>query len=315
MRRREFLGALGGAAALPLAAALALLLGNCGGQSRTAVEIVTREGATFIVVEPEANYERVCQDGSYSLSGDPDKLGLRAVSINKDGPSYNEVPWATINSISFAEPIGDLGKEGGEFCSGPVSIAATVHLTSGVTQTNNLIDTTDLGIGGKSERGKLVIPIREIASLKMIGDLNWPWAKSDNHFITNDELPTLLVTTIDGRTREFWAPTTSVTRNKYYGNYTLRAPDHTPPGLPALIAGANIAIPWNSIRQVEIVGNRRPLPGQGKTKLAAHLIYADGHSENVHIPDSGFSTTANGGDSIELYDIARIELATKTRAK
>ncbi len=141
------------------------------------MEIITREGATFIVVDAEANYERVCRDGSYSLSGDPDKLGLRAVSVNKEGSSYNEIPWATISSISFAEPLGDLGKEGGEFCSGPVSIAATVHLKSDVTQNNNLVDTTDLGIEGKSERGKIVIPIREIASLRMITDQNWSWAK------------------------------------------------------------------------------------------------------------------------------------------
>ncbi len=294
--------------------ALALLLGSCGGESRNVVEIVTRDGATFIVVEPEANYERVCNDGSYSLSGDPDKLGLRAVSVNKEGSSYNEIPWTTINSISFAEPVGDLSKEGGGFCSGPVSITATIHLKSGVPQTNNLVDTTDLGIEGKSVRGTIVIPIREIANLRMIADQNWPWAKSDNRLVTNDDLPTLLVTTTDGRTREFWAPTGSVARDKYYGRYTLRPPNHTPPGLPVLISGASIAIPWNSIRQVEITGERL-VPGEGKTKLAAHLVYADGHSENVYIPDSSFSTTAKGGDIVGLYDIVRIELVPKAHTK
>ncbi len=142
--------------------------------------------------------------------------------------------------------------------------------------------------------------------------------KSDNRLTTNDDLPTLLVTTSDGRTREFWAPTSSVTHDKYYGNYTLRGPDHTPSGLPALIASARIAIPWNSISQVEIAGNRLPLPGQSEIKLAAHLVYADGRSENenVYIPDkSGFSTTAKGGDSVEFRDIVRIELAPKTRTK
>ena len=294
-----------------------LSLGSCGEDPRIVTEIVTREGATFIVVEPEANYERVCNDGQYPLSGDPDKQGLRTIPADADNKerthSYDEIPWATINSISFAEPIGDLGKEGGEFCSGPVSIAATIHLKNGVTQNNNLVDTTDLGITGKSERGKIVIAIREIANLRMVANQNWSWAKSDNRVITNDDLPTLLVTTTDGRTREFWAPTSSVTHDKYYGNYTLRAPDHTPPGLPALIAGARIAIPWNSISQVEIAGNRLPLAGQSEIKLAAHLVYADGHSENVGVPDnSGFSTTAKGGESIEFRDIVRIELAPKT---
>ena len=297
-----------------------LSLGSCGEDPRIVIEIVTREGATFIVVEPEANYERVCTDGQYSLRGDPDKQGLRSVSADADNRershSYDEIPWATINSISFAEPIGDLGREGGEYCSGPVSIAATVHLKNGVSQSHKLVDTTDLGITGKSERGKIVIAIREIAGLRRITDENWSWAKSDNRLITNDDLPTLLVTTTDGRTREFWAPASSVTRDKHYGKYTLRGPDHPPPGLPALIAGACIAIPWNSISRVEFVGNRLPLPGQSEIKLAAHLVYADGHSENenVYVPDnSGFSTTAKGGDSVEFRDIVRIELEPKAR--
>lgn len=300
---------------------LTLLLGNCGEHSRHVIEIVTRGGGTFIVVEPEANYERVCTDGQYSLNGDPDKQGLRAISADADNKershSYDEIPWVAIDAISFVEPIGEISKDlGSDFCPGlPVSIAATVHLKSGVTQSNNLIDTTDLGIRGKSERGTVVIPIREIASLKTVKDQNWSWAKADDHLITNDELPTLLVTTTSGVTHEFWAPVTSVTHDKYYGNYTLRPPDHTPEGLPALIAGARAAIPWNAIRQVEIAGNRLPLPGQSQIKLTAHIVYADGHSENVDVADGGISTTKNGGDSIAFRDIVHIELAPKPRTK
>jgi hypothetical protein len=58
------------------------LLGSCGERSRTVIEIVTRGGATFILVEPQANYERVCMDGQYSLNGDPDKQGLRAIAAD-----------------------------------------------------------------------------------------------------------------------------------------------------------------------------------------------------------------------------------------
>jgi hypothetical protein len=303
------------ASAHSLLVILALFFGGCGERSRNVIEVVTRGGATFTVVEPQANYERVCMDGQYPLNGDPDTQGLRATSADADNPdkphSHDEIPWAAIDAISFAEPTGDISKDlGGSFCPGrPISIAATIHLKGGATQSKNLIDTTDLGIRGKNERGTVVIPIREIASLKTIADQNWPWAKAGDHLITNSELPTLRVTTTSGATREFWAPSTGINNNKYYGKYILSPPDHTPDGLPALIAGARAAIPWNMIKQVDIAGNRLPLPGQTQARLAAHIVYADGHGEDVGVADGGVVTTKNGGDSIDFRDIVHIELA------
>jgi hypothetical protein len=299
---------------------LALLCGSCGERSRTVIEIVTRGGATFLVVEPQANYERVCIDGQYSPNGDPDTQGLRAISADGNDTqrshSYDEIPWAAIDAISFAEPGGDISEEGGDFCPGqPIWIAATVHLKSGAMQHKNLIDTTDLGIRGKNERGQVVIPIREIARLKTIADQNWSWAQTRDHPLTNSELPTLLVTTTSGATREFWAPATSLNHDKYYGRYTLRPPDHTPDGFPALIAGARAAIPWNMIKQVDIAGDRLPPPGKTQAELTAHIVYADGHSEDVHVADGGIGTTKNGGDDIAFRDVVHIELAPKPGTK
>jgi hypothetical protein len=295
---------------------LALLCGSCGERSRTVIEIVTRAGATFIVVEPQANYERVCIDGQYSLKGDPDTQGLRAVAAGGDDTqrahAYDEIPWTTIDAISFAEPEGDIG----DFCPGqPISIAATVHLKSGAMQRKSLVDTTDLGIRGRNERGDVVIPIREIDRLKTIADQSWSWAQTADHPIKNSDLPTLLVTTTSGATREFWAPATSATDDKYHGRYTLTPPNHTPDAFPALIAGARAAIPWSTIKQVDIAGDRLPRPGQTHAQLTAHIVYADGHSEDVGVADGELSTTKDGGDSIELRDVIHIELAPKPGTK
>jgi hypothetical protein len=295
---------------------LALSCAGCGERSRTVIEVVTRGGATFVVVDPQANYERICSDGMYSPRGDPDTQGLRAIPPEGDDTprshSYDEIPWTVIEAISFAEPMGDISDSGGYFCPGlPLSVAATLHLRSGAMQHKNLVDTTDLGIRGKNERGDVVIPIREIARLKTIADQKWSWSLIRDHPLTNSELPTLLVTTTSGATREFWAPGTSVVHDKSYGRYTLRTLNHTPDAFPALIAGARAAIPWSTIKQIDIAGDRVPRAGQSEPDLTAHIVYADGHSEDVGVDDGGLSTTKNGGDSVELRDVVRIELAPK----
>lgn len=297
--------------------ALVVLVG-CGPPKKPAVEIMIRAGARFIVVEPQANYVRLCGPGTHLASGDIDVSGLRAVSSlsedHRDPTKGEEIPWDTVAEIRFRDLIGNIGGElGGDFCGGqPHAVTATVTLKSGEVIQRQLIDTTDLGIEGVSERGFAVIPIRDIATLAVVPNQGWPWAKQYNRFPVHEDLPTIRVEPVSGPTRDFWSPETGTVQEKVVGNRSLQTPDFTRPGLPALIGGARIAIPWNSLKRVEIGGERMPRPGQVEAKLTGKAFYSDGRNEEVGISDGVLTTTAGGGDRISLREVAVIEFVAKS---
>jgi len=307
---------------LVVGALASLGLASCREAHRNIVEITTRGGAAFMVVEPQANYVRICQAGDYAVSRDADMSGLRAVHGDssegyRDPTKGDEIPWDTIVKINFTDLIGNIGGElGGDFCWGqPHAVAATVALRSGDVIQRQLIDTTDRGIEGASERGVIVIPIREIAMLAAVPDQGWPWSKQHNDPATHEELPLIRVEPVNGPIRNFWSPETGTVHEKETGNRSLRTPDYTRPGLPALIGGARIAIPWNSLKRVEIGGERMPMAGKIEARLVGKIFYSDGRSEEVGISDGVITTTINGGDSILLRDVAVIEIVPKEKRK
>jgi hypothetical protein len=299
-----------GRAALAILAAISAL-GGCEPSppvTRAVAEIVTHQGATFIVVEPQAYYLRLCDAGSYPLGGDPDAAGLRAIVAGADAAKRNltsgdAIPWSTIASISFAEPVGKLG---GEFCDGPQSIAAAVRLKDGSTLHRQLIDTTDRGIEGKTAQGDVVIPIRDIARLKMIADGNWAWAANT---AGDDDAIQLRITRRTGEVREAANPQTALGYEKRFGDRALSTPVEDRWGFPAVKSGARILIPWRALKAVEIrIANDGRTFAVGDAPLAVHLLYADGHAEDAGARDGGI------GD-IPIDDIARIDVAAKPRPK
>src|SRR5262249_41375682 len=149
---------------------ITLLAGACGGQPQPALEITTRAGSAFVLAHPVVNYERGCSPGAYPLYGDPEKRGPRVRGDrngNKGGserPPSSEaasakseaVQWTALAEIEFGELVGDAG----EYCDGPDSVSAKISYRDGHQEQRMLIDTTDRGIEGVSERGPITIPIR-----------------------------------------------------------------------------------------------------------------------------------------------------------
>lgn len=278
--------------------------------TRAVAEIVTRQGATFIVVEPQAYYLRLCDAGSYPLGGDPDAAGLRAIVAGADASRRNltsgdVIPWSTIDSIAFSEPAGKLSSElGGEFCDGPQSIAATIRLKDRSTLHRQLIDTTDRGIEGKTVQGDIVIPIRDIARLKMIADGNRAWAAST---VGDDDAIQLRITRRTGDVRQAANPQTALGYEKRVGDRALSTPVEERSGFPAVKSGARILIPWRALRAVEIrIANDGREFAVGDAPLAVHLLYADGHGEDAGVRNFDI-------DGIPIDDVAHIDVAAKPR--
>lgn len=301
-------------AAALAAFAVASLLGSCEPRpsvARAVAEIVTREGATFIVVEPQAYYLRLCDAGEYPLGGDPDGTGLRAAVASKPGStSGDEIPWSAIDSIVFSVPEGDLsGELGGQFCNRPASISATVRLKDGSKDHKQLIDTTDRGIEGQTARGGIVIPIRDIARLKMIDDRKWAWAARTGNDAGKVTDMSVRISKRTGEVREAINPETFLGYEKRIGNRELSTPVEDRYGFPAVMDGARILIPWDVLKRVDIriVNSGHPL-AEGDAPLAAHLVFSDGHGEDVGVRNCDI-------DGVPIDDIMRIDIAAKSPAR
>lgn len=130
---------------------LVMLLGftilGCAPKGRMVAQITTREGATYTVVDPEADYLRICWRSEIDALKLVDHQGLRIFSKEKvtAGKDADEIPWTKIDSVNFGAGSGELG----EFCPGmPLSVAADVRFKDGHTEHHELTDTTDKGIRG-----------------------------------------------------------------------------------------------------------------------------------------------------------------------
>jgi hypothetical protein len=282
---------------------LGFALLGCAPKGRLVAQITTREGATYTVVEPQANYLRVCWQSEIDISKLADHHGLRIFSREKvtAGQDADEIPWTKIDSVDFGASSGELG----EFCPGmPLSVAADVRFKDGHTEHHDLTDTTDDGIDGLSARGKIVIPVREIAHLSMIPDQNWPWSiapESPKSAYT----AVLTITDWDGSTTELPNPNISLTTSKQSGNDSLESPfAATADGLPAVISGAKLDIPWHSLKSVDF----EPLEA-GKS-LRAKATFVDGHSEEFAVRE-GSLVGAEEKDETPFDDVKHLDVQTR----
>lgn len=297
-----------GAVRIALVVALSLLAAGCAPPHRMFAEITMHDGAVLTVLEPEAYYQAVCDQGVYRSDGDPDADALRAVRAGVDaakwenggmGP-YDEIKWANINSIAFGKGLGDLG-EATHDCSGtPLNVAAIIRFKDGHVQQRALADTTDRGIEGLTEHGPVIVPIRDIARLRMVPDGDWDWVKAQE----SSDLPavTLNIVRRDGKhvtvsDPEFIVPVTRFS--------VLGVTQHRIYGLPALAGGARLEIRWQFIASVKVTGDANALQGD--------ILYTDGHRERVVLAD-GEMTGAGikpADPPFNLHSIADVAVTTR----
>ena len=268
---------------------LCLMTLGCAPKGRPVAQITTRQGMNYLLIDPKANYVRVCWEGEIDAFKNVAWQGLRIDSSEVKAPSQEEqeIPWEKIDRVDFGAPSGDLG----EFCPGlPESIAAEVHYKDGHSEHHTLEDTTDDGIEGLGERGKLTIPLRAIAKLQMVPDQEWHWSEAPQR---NYDV-TLRVTDIDGKTEEIKNPSVQLQHNKQHGGDTLISPfsDYSE-GFPALIGGAEVEVPWNTLKSVDF-------EYAAGTGLKAKLGYGDGHTEEVGVQEA--SLEYGFGANVMLFD-------------
>jgi hypothetical protein len=289
-----------------LVAVVLLSAAGCS-KPQPAVKVTTRAGGTFLIAHPIAKYERFCSDRSVSARGDPDEQGLRIAEA--EGSDSRSIAWSAIEGIDFHELVGDLGA-GVSYglCEGsPKSINATVTFKDGHREQRQLTDTTDQGIAGVSERGPIVVPLRDIARLVAVEDENWPWIQKYERDYTaqsrDDQGVTLNVKTFGGASRTLTRPEVVVPRIKTSTHWSLQLPLERPDGLPVIIAGARITIRWQGLRRFE--GGRDGAP--------ARIIYTDNdRTEAVAIVKGiigGIGDTE--AQSEKLDDIARLDVSLK----
>ncbi len=291
-----------------LVAVVLVTLSACS-KPQPAVRVTTREGGAFLIAHPIAKYERFCSDRSVSVRGDPDYQGLRIAGTAAKDSESSSIAWSTIASIDLHEPVGNLG-DGTSYglCEGsPESINATITFKDGHREQRQLIDTTDQGISGVSERGPIVVPIRDIAQLTVIADENWPWIQKYERDWTaqsrDDQSVTLNITTLDGASRTFNWPAVVMPRYKTSTHWSLQLPSERPNGFPVTIAGARIAVRWQDLQRFE--GGRDGAP--------ARIIYTDnGRTETVTVVKG---TVGGSGDSeaqsVKLGNIVRLDVSMK----
>lgn len=274
---------------------------------RPSVEVITRAGADFVIAHVEMNYERICAEGSYKSGGEPDAIGLRIFLPTGDKltdqyrPGAKEIPWPTIASVTFDKPNGETG----DYCADlPNAIMANVTFKDGHQERQNLLDTTDRGVGGVTDHGPIVVPLREIASLKVIADGHWSWVDAydsvDPTFATKRrDSTTLHVLTTAKDHHDLPAPWTKIYVEKKYGFRSLDLISTTIYGLPVSRGGAQLSIPWTDLSHVAI-SNSYP--------QIATLTFNDRHEETGNLPDRGVIGSSSSGD-IEFGNVTTIDVS------
>jgi hypothetical protein len=297
-----------GAARIALVVALSLLAAGCAPPHRMFAEITMHNGAVLTVLEPEAYYQQVCGDGLYRSDGDPDADALHAVRVGVDaskwenggmGP-YDEIKWAGIDSIVFGKGLGDLG-DATHGCSGtPLNVAATIRFKDGHVEQRALADTTDRGIEGLTERGPVIVPIRDIARLRMVPDGDWDWVKAQES--SDLQAVTLHIVWRDGNRVTVGDPEFIVPVARFS---ELGVTQHRIDGLPALAGGARLEIRWQFIASVKVSGDANALQGD--------ILYADGHRERLALADGELTGTGikPADPPFNLHSIANIAVTTR----
>ena len=307
-RGMKFLQTVKAGGASPFFILLLLIVAGCDRPDpRPSVEVITRAGAMFVIAHIELNYERICTEGSFKRGGDPDAIGLRVFLptgdelTDQNRPNAKEIPWPTVANVTFDKPNGETG----DYCADlPNAIQANVTFKDGHQERQNLLDTTDRGLAGVTDHGPIVVPLREIANLKVIADAHWPWVDTydpiDPTFATKQrDSTTLHVLTTAKDRHALAAPWTKIYVDKKYGLRSLDLISTTVYGLPILRGGAQLSIPWTDLSHVAI-SNSYP--------QIATLTFSDRHQETGKLPDRGAIGSSGSGD-IEFGNVTTIEVS------
>ncbi len=289
------------AAVLPL-----LLLAACGPRpdSRPAVEVTTRSGIVLVLAHAELNYQRICHVGSYDREGSPAPAGL--LYYDSGDPNPKTVAWSAVDTVTFADATGNAG----EFCQDlPDAIEATVLFKDGHKERHALQDTTDRGLEGVTEHGKVVVPLRNVASLKPVTPGIWPWVETYDpptqkraDFEKYLGRITLRVTKTDQTVETLAAPDAHIALFRTGGGRNLDDIDLHADGLPVFRDGVRYDVPWIDLAHVTMSTEYPP--------YTATMIFNDRHQESGKMPRDGGLTNALGapGHAIEFDDIRAIDV-------
>jgi|GEM_PF-5710383 len=283
---------------------LALAAAGCA-KGRPAAEITTRQGGHFLVVDPHANYLRVCYESQFDVMKLTAWTGLRIDESEAKpavGQDQVEIPWADIDRVDFGAPSGELG----DFCPGlPQYLAATVRFKDGHTEQHKLEDTTDDGVDGSAERGNVVIPLRNIASLTMVKDEKWPWSTAEEQ----DYEVTIKATWTDGKVTVVTDPTYTLNASKQRDNDSLISPvTDAAKGFPALIGGARVDLPWYVLKSIDV----ESAPGE---PVKDKLTFTDGHTEEVGMATANMDSLTRDDNPESPVHVKHMDVEAKLAAR
>jgi hypothetical protein len=270
-----------------LSVALASLLSagcNNGPKARTALQITTRAGGNFLVVLDHVEYLKNCYAGSYDPYEGTDDQGLRASAPDPDPKQkqWEEIRWRKIDSVSFGATSGDAGG----FCPGTPTEVAAVVAHGDDRDNRSLLTTTDEGIIGSTERGRVTIAIQDIAKLVKIPDQHWPWSEAnpDPYDVT------LKIVQYDGKPAEIKDPSIAWNRTKKSSFEELTSPfSNSNDNFLVFGDGARQEIPWHFLKSFDLLA----LDASGKQRV--HVAFTDGSSRDFDL--LGEEIHGSGGDA------------------
>lgn len=261
-----------GIAFFAVLASLAVAGCNSGPAERTVLQITTRAGGNFLVVLDHVEYLQNCHSGKYEPYEGTDEQGLRAAAPNPDAAQkqWEEIRWRKIDSVTFGAVAGNAGG----FCDGTPTQVAAVIAHGEDQDKRTLLTTTDEGIIGASERGRVTIAIQDIAKLVKIPDQHWPWSEpnQDRYDVT------LKIVRYDGKPTELHDPSIAWNRMKKSGTEELTTPfSEESDDLLVIGDGARQQLPWHLLKSFDLL----PIAADGKQKV--HVVFADGSSRDFDL--------------------------------
>jgi hypothetical protein len=269
-----------------LLVALASVAAGCsnGPKDRTALQITTRAGATFTVVLDKIEYLQNCFAGSYDPYEGIDDQGLRASAPDPDPKQkqWEEIRWRRIDSVTFGAVSGDAGG----FCAGTPTQVEAVIIHGQDQDKRMLLTTTDEGIIGETERGRVTIAIQDIAKLVKVPDQHWPWSEAnpDQYDVT------LKIVQYDNKPAELKNPTVAWNRTKKSSFEELTSPfSNSSDNFLVFGDGARQEIPWHFLKSFDLP----PVDASGKQGV--HVVFADGSYKDFEM--LGSEIHGSGGDA------------------
>lgn len=280
--------------------AIAIGLSGCAANEshvtpHPAVKVTTRQGLSFVVVDPVIDYQHVCFDGA-KIAPDKEAKGLRL---------RNEkiVSWTSLSSVEFGKP---QWHDQDDYCQKqPSDFKAALVMADGSRRAVELENPTDYGLEGQTERGMVLVRFTNIARLAWLGKQSYPWIRSfevldnsapvqhlpqfdilftDGHHIHQTDGTTVeyIMTQFSDRT----IPGAVVTRELDVGNVAYDK------DIPVNTSGARFSVRWYEIKQLDIKGQH------------IHVVLKTGPTFDGDLPDE--ADIQIPGKKVPMSTLARI---------